>query len=266
MSRYEILPFGSGVDAAMAEPEPLTVTITCSPRHGIDRTVELAERLAAHGHRAVPHLAARKLRSPDHLGEVLVRLHAAGVDDVFLVGGDGPEPEGPWQSALALLPELAEHPWRPARIGIGAYPEGHPLITPDVLQAALAEKALLADYLVTQLCFDPAALLAWLAEARAAGVSLPAYVGVPGLVDRRKLMEISLRVGVGPSVTFLRKQRGLRRLLGSPAHAAAGLHAALAPRVGDPALGIAGLHWYTFNQLRETVAWERAAGRVSRSA
>jgi methylenetetrahydrofolate reductase (NADPH) len=187
----------------------------------------------------------------------LGQIADAGINDVFLIGGDAAEVRGPYCSAHALLPTVHHHVSRPRAIGIGAYPEGHPLIDPLVLRRALFEKSEMADYIVTQLCFDPRVLTAWIAEMRNDGLTLPMYLGLPGAVDRRRLLEVSMRVGVGASVSFVRKQRGLRRLLGSPAHAADRLHGILAPKVGDSELGLAGLHWYTFNKLRATMALER---------
>jgi methylenetetrahydrofolate reductase (NADPH) len=256
--RFEILPFGKGEEETARLTEPIVVTVTSSPRHGADRTVEVAARVRAQGHEAVVHLAARMIRDAHHLDALLERMREAGIDDIFLVAGDAPTSHGPYDSALGLLPVIHDHPLRPRRIGVGAYPEGHPLIEPSALDEALARKSELADYLATQLCFDPDVLLRWLSELRDRGIALPAYVGVPGAVDRRRLAEISLTVGVGASISFLRKQQGLRRLLGRPSHAAAVLHDALAPLVGDPGLRIAGLHYFTFDRVLETVAWDAA--------
>jgi methylenetetrahydrofolate reductase (NADPH) len=255
--RYEILPFGSAEDEARAL-DPLVITVTCSPRHGVDQTVDVVTRLAAQGHRPVPHLAARMIRDHAHVDELLERLAASGVEDIFVIGGDGEAPIGEFASAVDLLPIIAGHRLRPQRIGVGAYPEGHPLIDPETLDSALRGKAVLADYMVTQMCFDAAALLGWMERSRAQGIALPVYVGIPGAVDRRKLLEISVRIGVGTSITFLRKQQGgLKRLLGRPEHAGDRLHEEIAPMIGDPELGIAGIHYYTFNSLAATVAWDR---------
>lgn len=265
-NRYEVLPLGGGEAEAAAAARPVCITVTCSPRHGVDHTVDVAERIAALGHAAVVHLAARMVRDSEHLDALLGRLAAGGLHDVLLVGGDGAEPAGPYASARELLPVLAAHRHRPSRIGIGAYPEGHPMIDPATLREALREKARLADYMVTQLCFDAGALLRWIDGARADGIELPLYVGLPGAVDRRRLLEVSMRVGVGPSIAFVRKQRGIRRLLGRPEHAADRLHQAIGPLVGDPRMGIAGLHFYTFNRLAATLAWEARHASVGPAA
>ena len=255
--RFEILPFGSAEAEAAEQDTPLIITVTCSPRHGVDQTVDVATRLAGLGHQPVPHLAARMIRDPAHLDELLERLASTGVQDIFVIAGDGPVPVGEFASALDLLPLITAHPLRPQRVGIGAYPEGHPLVDPAALDAALAAKAPLVDYMVTQMCFDAPALLGWIEGARARGIELPVHVGIPGTVDRRKLLEISVRVGVGTSITFLRKQQGIKALLGRPEHAGARLHRVVAPLIGEPELGIAGIHYYTFNRLAATVAWDR---------
>jgi methylenetetrahydrofolate reductase (NADPH) len=255
--RYELLPFGAAEEQAAQLPEPARLTITASPKQGLDHTFEMSVRLRELGHGVTPHLAARMVRDRGHLDALLDRAAAAGIDDIFVIGGDVTEPAGPYAGADQLLDELAEDPRRPASIGIGAYPEGHPLIGDEDLKAALVHKSRYADYLVTQLCFDPKVLLSWLEGIRGEGLSLPAFAGIPGPVDRRRLLDISVRVGVGPSLSFMRKQRGLRRLFRSPVHAAEHLHDALAPHLGDPRWGLAGVHYYTFNELVDTWQWHR---------
>ena len=87
-------------------------------------------------------------------------------------------------------------------IGIAAYPEGHPLIEPETIARALEEKSRVADYMTTQMCFDPEVLLGWLRAVRQAGVTLPVHVGLPGEIERRRLLEVSMRIGVGPSLAY----------------------------------------------------------------
>jgi methylenetetrahydrofolate reductase (NADPH) len=256
-TRFEIMPFARGEEEAAKLPEPVRLTVTCSPKHGIDHSVEVATRLRALGHAVTVHLTARMIRDRSHLEELLAAMARAGIDDALLIGGDATPPQGPYSSAVELLPVIQEHPLRPQAIGIGGYPEGHPLVDSDTLVEALEEKSRFADYVTTQLCFDPEILLTWVKATREAGVILPVIVGVPGLVDRRKLLEISMRVGVGPSLRFLRKQRRLRDLFRLSASSAGILYDALAPRIGDPQLGIAGFHYFTFNRLLETWRWER---------
>jgi methylenetetrahydrofolate reductase (NADPH) len=258
--RFEILPFGKGPEQAAQFDRPLHLTVTTSPKHGVDRSVDVALRCRDSGHRVTLHLAARMVRGEEHLTEILERTRGAGMDDLFVIGGDAPEPLGPYTAAGELLDVLIDHPLRPTSIGIGAYPEGHPLIAPDVLERTLVQKAAIADYFVTQLCFDTKALLAWIDGVRGRGIDLPVYLGAVGPIERVRLLEIATRIGVGPSLRYLRKQRGITQLFRNPSNSALRFFDQLQPRVGE--LGIAGFHLFTFNDLTGTHAWyeERAGG------
>jgi methylenetetrahydrofolate reductase (NADPH) len=246
--RFEVMPFARAVEEAEQLPEHVRLTVTCSPRHGLDESLEVGGELRALGHAVTIHLAARMVRSRDHLDEILGAMAAAGIDDAFVVGGDAPEPLGPYGSAVELVPLVAEHLRRPATIGIAGYPEGHPLIDDAGLAEAFAAKAPYADYVTTQICFDPEAIVRF-----ARDVELPVLAGVPGLVDPARLLEISLRVGVGPSLRYVRKQRGLRNLLRLSSSSAQRLHDALCDREE-----IAGFHYFTFNRLLDTWSWSTA--------
>ena len=257
--RFEVLPLGKSEQEAADLPEPVRLTVTCSPKHGPDRSVEVAARLRALGHTVTAHVAARMVADDGHVDRLLAAMKSAGIDDMFLIGGDADQPLGAYASAGELLTVVAEHPDRPRTIGIAGYPEGHPLIAPAVLDRALAEKSRRADYVATQLCFDPAALTDWIAGQRAQGMMLPVLIGMPGKVTAARLLEMSARIGVGPSMAFVRKQNGLRSLFGLFRRSEADrLYASLAPRIGDPELGIAGFHYFTFNQLIATYEWQDA--------
>jgi methylenetetrahydrofolate reductase (NADPH) len=256
--RFEVVPL-TGVDAEVDHlPPGATVTVTCSPRRGVDTTIALAERLAHRGFDAVPHVAARMLRSRAHLEEVTGRLIGAGVRDVFVIGGDPSEPVGPYEAAGQVL-ETLEELGRPfPAVGIAGYPERHPLIDAEELDRALLDKQPLASYLVTQICFDPAATFRWLARIRDLGVGLPVHLGLPGAVTRRKLLEIALRIGVGDSIRYLTKHGSLvARLVRRGSYRPDAFLAGLSPSLGRGDGGIAGFHINTFNQVRSTERWRR---------
>jgi methylenetetrahydrofolate reductase (NADPH) len=254
--RFEVLPLARSVDEAERLPGPVRLTVTCSPKHGPDESVAIAGRLHALGHAVTVHVAARMVRDRAHLDALLEGMAAAGADDLFLIGGDADPPLGDYSSAVELLPVLAEHPKRPRTIGIAGYPEGHPLIDDEQLEQALREKAKYADYVTTQMCFDPKAVRHWIARERKRGLTIPVLIGLPGKVATRRLLEMSARIGVGPSLAFLRKQRGIRRLLFARSSADR-LYDGLAATVADPELNVAGFHFFTFNQLADTWEWEQ---------
>jgi methylenetetrahydrofolate reductase (NADPH) len=232
------------------------VTVTCSPAHGPDRAVEAAAGLRAVGHVVTLHLAARMVRDRAHLDDLITAMTQAGTDDLFLIGGDVERPVGEYSSAAELLPLIARHPQRPSTIGIAGYPEDHPLIPAEALDEALRTKSGLADYVTTQMCFDAHAVRAWIGRHRERGMTLPVLVGMPGRVARRQLLKMSARVGVGRSIRFLRKQRGLRSLL-SRRSTADRLYEALAPMLDEPQMNVAGLQYFTFNQLLDTWRWHQ---------
>jgi methylenetetrahydrofolate reductase (NADPH) len=256
VAQFEVLPFERAAEEAAQLPEPTRLTITSSPRHTPERTLEFSARIAALGHTVTPHLAARAVRDRGHLRALLEQIAASGIEDVFVIGGDNGEPAGEFSAAGELLPLIREDPHSVRTIGIAAYPEGHPLIDSDTLTQALRHKSAFADYMTTQMCFDADVLLHWLRTARAQGTELPAYIGMPGIVDRRRLLEVSMRIGVGPSLSYVRKQRGLLQLLRRPTSFADKLYDALAPQLSDPALNVDGFHYYTLNQLLDTWEWE----------
>jgi methylenetetrahydrofolate reductase (NADH) len=254
--RYEVLPFGNVEEQVAQAGERLRLTVTTSPKHGVDRSLDLAIRLRTLGHGVTPHVAARMVRSESHLGEILERCLAAGIDDLFVIGGDAPDALGPYARAGQLLDVVHEHALRPPRIGIGAYPEGHPLISTSALEAALEQNARMADYIVTQLCFDATKLLTWLEEVRRRGIDRPVYVGAVGPIEGRRLLHVSTKIGVGPSLRFLRKQHGLTAMLRNPRDVPATFYDDVAPHVSDERLGIVGFHFFTFNDLLGTRRWQ----------
>jgi methylenetetrahydrofolate reductase (NADPH) len=261
--RYEVIPVRGIEEKAAALPAGSRVTVTASPGHGQARTIEVAESLAASGYEVIPHLAARMVSGRSELAGWAERLEAAGVHEAFVVGGDATPPAGPYKDAGDLLDELAGIPHPFTRIGIGGYPEGHPLIADDKLLEALRRKQPHADQIVTQLCFDAGALVDWVRAIRAEGIDLPVVIGLPGVVERRKLAEISLKTGVGASVRYLRKHgRQLVALSRSRRYDPTSLVRSIADGLeeGERAedLGIRGAHLFTFNQVEPTLSWVRS--------
>jgi len=258
--RYEVLPLARAAEAVVAcVPREVTITVTASPARGMEATLALAERLVGEGYTVVPHLSARLVRDRAHLAELLGRLAAARLDDVFVVAGDRPEPAGPYPDALGLLEAVraAGHAFR--EVGITGYPESHPLIDDDVTIQAMWDKRRLATYIVSNMCFDPRVISRWVARVRRRGVTLPLHVGVPGLADAARLARISSRIGIGESARFLRWHANLLlRMVVPGVYRPDRLLAGLEPDLAAPELGVRGLHFFTFNELERTESWRRA--------
>jgi methylenetetrahydrofolate reductase (NADPH) len=193
-----------------------------------------------------------------HLEEIVRWLDEHRLREIHVIGGDSREPVGPYASAFQLLDAMSHLEHGIEEVGIGGYPEGHPLIDDQELDRALMDKQSFASYIVTQLCFDADVILGWISYIRHRGIRLPVYVGLPGAVERKKLLKVSLKVGVGDSVRFLKKQAGLVGMLLKPGgYSPDELVGALAPYAGDKHYDIAGLHLYTFNQVESTEQWRQ---------
>ena len=256
--RFEILPTEGAEERAGHLPSDAKVAVTSSPGKGIETTLHFSERLLQHGFRVVPHIAARLVSGEAHLEEILRWFDEHGLREMYVIGGDSKEPVGPYASALQMLHAMSHLEHGVEEVGIGGYPEGHPLIDDEELDRALLDKQPFASYVVTQICFDADTILRWISGIRRKGIRLPVYVGLPGAVDRRKLLRVSLKVGVGDSVRFLRKQTGLVGMLLKPGgYSPDELVERLAPYAGDEHYDIAGLHLYTFNQVESTEQWRQ---------
>jgi methylenetetrahydrofolate reductase (NADPH) len=198
------------------------------------------------------------VRDQAHLQEIMRRLSDLGVESIFVPGGDAPRPLGPYATAFELLRDIAGFDHRLRHIGVAAHPEGHPSVDAETLLLALAAKQAHATYLVTQMCFDAGALAAWLGLIRTRGITMPAWIGLPGVFDRSALLAASLRIGVGASLRFLRDRgRIVRKLLGPKIYRPDALLYELAPRLAKPELGIAGFHLFSFNRVEQSENWRR---------
>jgi methylenetetrahydrofolate reductase (NADPH) len=253
--RYEVFPL-PGIEDELVQhvPKDVKVTVTSSPRLGLEVTLHLAEEVVRRGFSVVPHVAARLVADQEHLREIVDRLGEIGVREIFVIAGDARVAQGKFEGAHDLLVALAEMKHDLDEIGISGYPESHPFISDEATIQTMFDKEPHASYIVSQLCLDPGVITWWIGAVRERGVSLPIYVGIPGVTPRRKLVQISGRIGVGDSVRFLRKQGGVvTRLLLRGSIGPGYLLEGLSPQIAK----IAGFHVYTFNELHGTEQWRQ---------
>ncbi len=232
------------------------VAVTCSPSKGVGVTLDMSERLANRGFKVVPHIAAKTVRDKAHLREIMKRLDDLPITSIFVPGGDAEKPIGEYSCALELLQAISEFDHNFTEIGVAAHPEGHPSIDDDLLMVQLFKKQEYSNYLVTQMCFDAQKVGDWLREIRNAGITLPAWIGLPGVSDRSTLIKTSLRIGVGDSLRYLKhNSKIVAQLMKSKSYRPDDLLLELAPLIADPTYGIAGHHIYCFNQVARTEEW-----------
>jgi methylenetetrahydrofolate reductase (NADPH) len=257
--RYEVLPLDGVAEEVVAHlPRGSKVTVTASPAKGLEATLTVAETLAPRDYAVVPHLSARLVHDRAHLEEIVTRLRAVDIREVFVIAGDARQPAGDYTGAAELLAAMGELRESFGEIGISGYPESHHFISDETTIEAMFAKEPMATYIVSQICFDANVIATWVGRVRDRGTYLPIWIGVPGAVDTHKLMRTSLRIGLGESVRFLRGQRGLlRRFLSPRRYTPTGLLEQLTSTFADPAARVGGIHVYTFNELKETETWRR---------
>lgn len=256
----EVIPSRTIMDRLIHIPRHCYVAITCSPTHGLEPTLDLVEKLRAlpdeRQLKLIPHIAARMVRDKGQLREILDRLDAARVESIFVPAGDAPEPLGEYGDSLKVLQDMAEIGHDIEDVGVAAYPEGHPMISDRELMRFLKEKQEFSTYLVTQMCFDPQTLVNWLKDIRKEGVTMPAWIGLPGVADMSKLISLSFRIGVGQSLKLLKKQKGLlKKIVSAKPYQPDDLLEGLRPHLDNPVINVDGFHLYSFNDVERTEKW-----------
>ncbi len=260
-ARYEVVPLKSLHDQIPHLPAGSSVSVTCSPTKGIEPTLELSAELNGAGHHAVPHIAARLVEGREHVEKIAARLNEHGLTEIFVVGGD-PDPVGPYNDGLSLMRDLLPLCQTVRTVGVPAYPDHHTVIPDAVLdEALLAKQSMIAamgleGFASTQMCFNAKTIDLWLRRQRERGMDLPVHLGVPGAVERTRLLSLGTRLGIGSSLRYLRKNSGAILRMFAPASYNPDKLITPLSRHADE-LGISALHVFTFNSIESTAAWQR---------
>jgi methylenetetrahydrofolate reductase (NADPH) len=253
--KYELIPLKNVLEQSEHLPEGAVVSVTASPQKGMGETVDLTLELQQRGFDAIPHISARLTKDRNELEQILRRLDDADIHKAFVVGGDAQDP-GEFFDGLAVLTAMEQIGHGLTEIGIPGYPEGHHIVDEATITRALHDKLPFASYVTSQMCFVPEAIEKWVQGLRADGVGLGVYLGIPGVAELTKLISLSLRIGVGPSASFLSKNKSLAGKLVRPGgYSPDDLIVGLAPLLADPAANVSGFHVYTFNRVDSTERW-----------
>ncbi len=239
------------------------IYLTAVPKLTAGELAIAAKRVRDAGLEPVVHVAARMLPEAKMLADLLARLHGeAHVRRLLVIGGDAAQ-AGPFPDALSIIQKGHLREAGIEEIGIGAYPEGHPSIPPDRLEAALDAKIAAAKAqglkvnIASQFSFDPDAILGWLKKLRACGIELPVKVGMVGPTSVTGLMRFARRCGVSASILGL-ISGNVTSLLGhvSPDNILEKLSSA-------EGLGDAAPHYFSFGGTVETARYAcKAAQRT----
>lgn len=251
-------------EARSAIPAGTKINVTFLGNEDLDMRVTASKAVKDMGFVPVPHISARRLSSSDQLEEFLGRLQEVGAtENVFSVGGDPAEPEGPYPDSLSVINSGLLQKYGVKEVSIAGYPEGHPDIKNEVLvqhlddkSAALKEQGLDA-VILTQFAFDTDPVMSWITQVRDKGIDSQIRIGTPGPAGIKRLIGFARRFGVGANAMIVKKYGfSLTNLMGTagPDKFVNDLSALLA---GEPSAGDVKLHFYTFGGLRATSEWAR---------
>lgn len=246
-------------------PAGMSMYVAHTPRCSVEDVVRVAIEAQAAGFAATPHLVARRLPSEQALRDVLARLRAHGIEQALLVAGDLDRPLGPFKSTLEVIATGALEEAGLKRLGVAGHPEGHPLVAPEELRAALrakqefAARSGIAVHIVTQFGFNPEGVCAWDRMLTQEGIALPVHVGIAGPTPLARLLKFAMQCGVGSSMSSLVRNMsavaGLSGFAAGPDEMLVGL---VQGCVRHPASRLVQPHVYSFGGALATAKWLRA--------
>ena len=242
-----------------------TVFVTFLSGADFADTIAVSKRLRKEGMRPVPHIAARSVPSTAFLDEKLDELVSEiGVDEILIVAGAIDRPVGEFSYSMQIMETGLIDKYNIKRVGVAGHPEGSPDISDDEIRQALISKNIFAErsdadlYVVTQLCFDAAPIIAWDKAIQAEGNKLPIHVGVPGIASLKALLSYAKACGVGQSMNFLKRQgRNFAKLM-SMSTPDKQIFDLVRYKSQDPECGITGIHMYPLGGLEKTAKWTYA--------
>ncbi|MCC5611696.1 methylenetetrahydrofolate reductase [Nostoc sp. CHAB 5834] len=248
-------------EAAGVIPQGTRIAIAFLPGETFEARLHAAVRVRALGFDPAPHISARRIASESELGGFLESLSAqASIQRLFVVAGDPPVPEGPYEDALSLIKSGLLADLGLESVGVSGYPEGHPDIGEPALWGAMFDKRdALAELgismtILTQFGFDAEPIVGWVERVRSHGIDALIRIGVPGPAGVKTLLRFAARCGVGASAKVMSKYGlSLTQLMGSAGPDR--LIEDLAARVDPERHGPLSLHFYPFGGIAKTAQW-----------
>ena len=241
-------------------PSGSAISITWMPNDTHDHRVAAAKAVRAAGYEPVPHVAARRILGADDFDELVGRLTSeAGVSQLFVIAGDVPDAIGPFSSSLELLARCRPERLGIKRIGVGGHPEGHPVVSDEVLRAELDTKlAFISDsgaepFVITQFAFSAEPIIGWLRAFRERGNEALVRIGLAGPAGVRTLLRYARHCGVGASTRVLMTRGTSVAQLLNEAGPDEVIEDLMASAAED--LGAVALHLFPFGGLERTARW-----------
>ena len=251
-------------------PAGTPVYVNHLPHRQLEHTLKALIALREANLDPVPHIAARRVASRAEAETFLAKARRlAGITKVLMLGGDVPEAVGPYADAAALLREDFFADSGLKQVALAGYPEGHPRIPTQTLNAALAEKLELArrhglePLIVTQFSFAPNRIVEYAADVARRAPGVPIYIGLAGPTSPMSLLKFAQRCGVSASLRALQAE-GMRAVkLFTHVDPSDQLMALAQHLRSGSASNVVGVHLYSFGGVARTARWmnERITAR-----
>ena len=245
--------------AHLKEFEPAYVSVTYGAGGSTRRlTVDLVQRIKREaGLEAMAHLTCVGATQAE-IKSVLDQLHEGGIHNVLALRGDPPKGETAFvksEGGFGYASELTAFIRQSYDFCVGGacYPERHPeAATPDLDLANLKRKVDAgAHFLVTQLFFDSKDYFAFVARARAAGITVPIIAGIMPITNTSQVKRFTALCGACIPDALLHELE--RAGTDGNAVQAIGVEHATAQCRELIAGGAPGIHFYTLNRSPATV-------------
>ncbi|MDA0840103.1 MAG: methylenetetrahydrofolate reductase [NAD(P)H] [Planctomycetota bacterium] len=237
----------------------------CSVTYGAggstrDKSIKIVDRIQREfGLTTMLHLTCVSA-TQDEIGGVLSEASELGIRNILALRGDPPQgtkvwvkPEGGFEYSYELVTYIAKSGG--FSIGTAGFPEGHI----DCKEGKLVDWGHLknkidcgADFVITQLFFDNADYFEMREHLRSQGVTVPLVAGVLPILSGSQIKRFTQMCGARLPETLLTKLEEI----GDDDEAAAEFGIKYATEQCEELItrGVEGIHFYTLNKSRSTIA------------
>ncbi len=247
------------------------VYVSAIPTRPSSELVEQSAMARDSGLEPVPHIAVRNYASREELSALIARLASeADVRHVLIISGDRADAAGPFNASIEIIESGMLQKHGISHVSIAGHPDGHPVVSGDVMQRALlakieaAEQSGLTADIVTQFGFDARAISRWIMKMRDLGIECPIRIGMAGPTNLTTLLKFAQRCGVKASIGGVTKNIGLvKNLFGVSAPDP--IVRSLADDNAAGSLGQVAAHFFSFGGVAATSKWaaHAAQGKIT---
>ncbi|PIQ95851.1 MAG: methylenetetrahydrofolate reductase [NAD(P)H] [Nitrospinae bacterium CG11_big_fil_rev_8_21_14_0_20_56_8] len=232
------------------------------------KTVDLVGRIKNEiGIESMAHLTCVG-HSADEIRSVLNELEKDGIENILALRGDPPQgetefvrPQNGFGHANELVGFIRKH--YSFSLGVAGYPEGHlesRNLAQDMEHLKLKVDAG-ADFIITQLFFDNEYFFDFVRRVREAGIQVPVIPGIMPILNVNQIKRFTKMCGATIPGSLVEKLEAVQE--DHDAVRDIGIKHATEQCMDLLDLGAAGIHFYTLNRSRATLAiLEQLTGRL----